>query len=74
MSNHRIWRKHREMVSRARHENKTEALQNEWVCSDCGAPIKFVKTGFLDYVKPKCTVCGSGNATVVSGAFEDDEK
>jgi len=40
--------------------------ENEWICSDCGAPSKLVATGFLDYVKPKCTVCGSGNATVVS--------
>lgn len=41
-------------------------LGTEWVCSDCGAPSKFVKTGFLDYVKPQCTVCGSGSATAVS--------
>lgn len=39
---------------------------NDWICSDCGAPSKLVLTGFLDHVKPKCTVCGSGNATVVS--------
>ena len=34
----------------------------EWVCSDCGAPSEFVKTGFLDNVKPQCTKCGGGNA------------
>ena len=53
--------------------NKTEEMETRWVCSDCGASIKFVKTGFLDYVKPKCTVCGSGNATVVSNTLEDDK-
>lgn len=54
--------------------NKTEEMETGWICSDCGAPSKLVKTGFLDYVKPKCTVCGSGNATAVSDALEDDEK
>ena len=38
----------------------------KWICSDCGGAVKFVKTEFLDYVKPECTACGSGSARLVS--------
>lgn len=44
---------------------------DEWVCSDCGAPSRLVKTGFRDYVKPECTACGSGNATAVNKEAEE---
>ena len=55
--------------------NKSK-IESGWICSDCGAPSKLVKTGFLDYVKPECTVCGSGNATAVSkdSSSGDDEE
>lgn len=53
--------------------DKSKALveKSGWVCSDCGAPSKLVKTGFLDYVKPECTACGSGNATAVNKEAEE---